>query len=703
MGIKWAFARDAQGWPVYPMDGANLIHVDRQSGNDKNSGDSPDKAIRTLAAIPVKRQGGRVNLALLRRGQVWNEPLPSNINGDAPDKPFIVTSYGDASEQPLIVVKGRQGWAANGRHCVTLHDLAFLAEGRTKDQPVPFNQNNAPSVGVEAYGCDYLSVVGCTVKGFRVGISAQTGAKMVRFRQFLAFRNTVLDSWTHGTNDPARMHAQGIYAHRVDGALIAENVFDHCGYLNNSPDSTEPEAGGDQTIYNHSMYLTGECVNLDTYGNLSTRPSAFGMQQRCGGDAECNVFMFCPTGMEWGLVDGGGPCFVGGVTGTVRYNVVIGGDDIGKVGDRGIAFKIGNVKEALWLGNLAALDTQKSGHYAYQLIRNTGVYQADSVGVNNLTLERCFVARWEPHLIVDPNLKPGGQGFARLSNVRSVSCNFKSNNNAGSVAFSGSAPNFPDAATVERIESRAVIKAARKLAGPRAWNNSLLGPAISRKIMEGFGVDVPSPNYGGGPPVDPPPVPETVDVTILLRKFDAAAKTVETIVADVKDGQAIAMAGFALEARVPTNAKVEEVIFSVDGKGIHGQTNSPYYFGGDRDGVPIGFDAWAPGSHKFTAGAYRGGKSVGETTVTMNVLAGSDPPPAPPPVDPPTSGPDVATARTEASALTLQASSMRVQLTSALNAANGSKWQKAKDAVKAASVQSDAVSARAAKIVKALA
>jgi hypothetical protein len=124
--------------------------------------------------------------------------------------------------------------------------------------------------------------------------------------------------------------------------------------------------------------------------------------------------------MSFGHVNGGN-VKPGGVSGDVSGNVFLGSRDINGAG-RGWAIEIGNTKPGgsgtFFTKNIIANDAQRY-FPAIRLVIGSGVAnKAQAVGVNNLTIARNVVYRWNTALGTAEGFVPGGKGDRGFNNVR---------------------------------------------------------------------------------------------------------------------------------------------------------------------------------------------------------------------------------------------------------------------------------------------
>ena len=144
-------------------------------------------------------------------------------------------------------------------------------------------------------------------------------------------RCRIHDNW-----HPARKHASGLFVSCTDGLVVEHNLFDTNGWQ--PPGSRTPVAATDQ---NHNVYLQSTNGPAVVRGNVFANASSHGLQQRCGGVCEGNVFVDNPIHHSFGLINGAAG-FPGGVSGVIRNNVYVGSRDISG-SPRGWAIELANI------------------------------------------------------------------------------------------------------------------------------------------------------------------------------------------------------------------------------------------------------------------------------------------------------------------------------------------------------------------------
>ena len=381
------------GWtPLVPDADTVKIYVSSSTGNDANSGLSPADPVQTLAAGIALLRDGHPDWLLLKRGDTWtNQDFGGwTKSGASASAPMVISTYG-SGPRPYIKTGSNHGLRAWGtvNHMVIegVHLHAHTYSGTGRADGIEWNVSASTNVLIE----------NCVIEGFSNGIDSTTGVKS----DFRIRRNHILN--TYATDG----HSQGIYAQQIDGLLIEENFFDHCGWNDNVP-------GGQATIFNHAVYIQYDCTNVIVRGNIFVRPSATGVQVRPGGIVEDNLFVRCPIAFTFGSDYGTTTSLAGGVSGVIQRNVVLEGNDITSSLPRGIGGVIQHVSPTglIIQDNIIAHDV--SGQpYGYALQFQGGV----GVGINNVTVKKNIVYDWRGGLRIHGTSGTQISGFNVQDNI----------------------------------------------------------------------------------------------------------------------------------------------------------------------------------------------------------------------------------------------------------------------------------------------
>ncbi len=148
-------------------------------------------------------------------------------------------------------------------------------------------------------------------------ISVESYQDMV-YRDLVFRRNIVLDAWTRNSST-SDSHTSGLYFSRIDGYLVEENFFDHCGWNEQLEDANA-------NMFAHNVYIQYDNTAGGVFrGNISARGASHGAQLRSGGVAERNLFVLNAIGATFGGVSPPTDPNVMTFDNVFRENVIING------------------------------------------------------------------------------------------------------------------------------------------------------------------------------------------------------------------------------------------------------------------------------------------------------------------------------------------------------------------------------------------
>ena len=377
------------GWTEFPMSAdSRVVYVSSSGGDDNNDGLSEAKAVKTIAKGKSIVRSGFSDRLLLKRGDVWNTGIGEwTKSGKSPSEPIIISTYGDAVERPLLKTGVSEGIAAyKPVNFVAIMGVHFYAH--TRDPKSPDFVDGAGTEGIRwLTQADTLHIEDVVVQFYAGTNITIQGPNAGDIKNVTLRRSIIIDAY----KDHDVGHSQGLYASKVNGLLIEENLFDHNGWH-------ETAFHASKTIFNHNMYIQVTCEDLTVRRNISTRASSHGLQARPGGLVEHNVFIDNPIGFSFGLVLGSTPPKEGGVTGDVLSNVVRDSGDLSaEDGEaRGLGIQIGNIKAATVEDNVIAHDkSAKTYGAAIEFGSNNGI------GIENLSVKANIIYDWRGNLRAD--------------------------------------------------------------------------------------------------------------------------------------------------------------------------------------------------------------------------------------------------------------------------------------------------------------
>ncbi len=171
-------------------------------------------------------------------------------------------------------------------------------------------------------------------------------------------------------------HSQGLYVFHTDGLLLDEVVLDANGY----------KVGySNATMFNQNGYVHAENRNVVVRFLWSSNAGAAGLQARSGGLVQYGLFVNNPNGLCYGLVNGGGKLYPGGVFGEVTNTVIQRCPTVNNVG-AGNALSLSNVHGV----TVSDVILQEAAGTAVSFERCSGTFQDTSVGIHDVSLRRLY-------------------------------------------------------------------------------------------------------------------------------------------------------------------------------------------------------------------------------------------------------------------------------------------------------------------------
>lgn len=278
--------RDSEGWTQFiPAADSRIVYVsdsegddatgkyyrpsDPALGNDPRNPGNNIQPFKTFSAAFKQTREGRPDWILLKRGDTFHESLAVR-NGRSEQEPFLLASYGAASQVPLVKTGSERGLKIC---CKTFSDIAiqgieFYAHTRNFDSPefVSTEGNSGLSVYVKEghYGSNLL-VEGCKFRFF-TGNAIQADGRLANTT---LRRNLILDNYS------TTGHSQGLFAKR-SSLLLEENIFDHNGwYKQQKSGKLDNKKDGQATMFNHNTYFENT-HDVIFRNNIFLRPSSIG-------------------------------------------------------------------------------------------------------------------------------------------------------------------------------------------------------------------------------------------------------------------------------------------------------------------------------------------------------------------------------------------------------------------------------------------
>jgi hypothetical protein len=466
---------------VTPPPGANVIYVSSSQGNDSNTGLSPSAPVQSIARGISLLRNNSADEMLLLSGDTWYSSLGFwKLSGISPQEPILIGAYG-SGPRPVLATGNSSALVGGGAPISNLDIIGIkMYPNARKGQP--------DGISIDSR-LNNLLIEDCDIEGYHNDVIIE--------QYFGAMSNvTIRRSIISNSYASDGSHSQGLFINGVNGVTLQDNDFDHDGW--------DPGLGGWATIFNHDVYVTAACSGLVATDNIFADASNFGLEARCGGTVQDNLFYNDADGLEFGLVDGS-PVTAGGVTGSIIGNVFIGSHAIGKY-TYGTGLMIGNVNgggvtvsdnlfENEEVGKVAAIELEVGSG-------NPNFYSA--VGLNNVTITGNVVNNWYSALWTQAGLHPGGTGPYAINNVQIYGNSFSQiqNSYAGAV-YPGEYPYgasaaiaYPNAGVslgsyastlgIGSIDASFLAAAAGQSSA--TWTSSLTAAAVTQYLLAGFGI-----------------------------------------------------------------------------------------------------------------------------------------------------------------------------------------------------------------------
>jgi hypothetical protein len=374
----WVRVTVSDGWTHFvPSADTRIVYVS-SSGNDANSGLSQDAPKQTINAARALLRSGYPDWIVFKCGDTFSQ-TPWEIGGyggRSPSERQVWSSYG-TGERPVFIPVGADdgihfNWSPSYVAVVGLHVKA-----------VPTGGGSGISFIAGSRAISDVLIEDCFVEGFKDNMNIQGGIGGANLIRNLAIRRCVVVN----AYPPGTAHSQGAYINAIDGIIIEDCLFDHNGWKNIDR--------SDATIFNHNLYIgTGNTGNAMIRNNIIARASSHGLQLRCGGTIEGNLFVLNPIACQLGGGDPAANTHTNGVSGLIAGNVIVEGTDIDVNNRRGwgiIANDIG-MSGAIISGNVISTNRTGGGN-AVGMAFEANRY-GNGVGYNHLDIKNNIIWGW---------------------------------------------------------------------------------------------------------------------------------------------------------------------------------------------------------------------------------------------------------------------------------------------------------------------
>lgn len=326
-----AFAAGTQDgdsfWTTFnPSSDTRFVFVST-SGSDTNSGLSPSTPVKTLAKAESLLRDGYPDWMLLKRGDTWYESMPSwSKSGRSESEKMVVGAYGDGGERPQI----RPLAGATGLQAVGTDQAAHVAFVGFHMEPSERQDDQNPTGIRWLRESEDILFEDLYVSGFRNNFAIQKASGVDAVKDIRLNGCVIVDSWS------ITAHSQGIYASGLDGLLIENSVIASNGF--------NADRGASPTVFSHNIYIQNSNQNVTVRNNIIADASSHGVQLRPGGVVEGNLFISNPLSV---LIGGGSYPNDGGITGSVRRNLIMYGRGIDETTPRSIGISASNIRQGV--------------------------------------------------------------------------------------------------------------------------------------------------------------------------------------------------------------------------------------------------------------------------------------------------------------------------------------------------------------------
>ncbi len=367
-----------------PSSNSKIIYVSTLGNND-NDGLSADHPVQTLKKAVKLTKKSSSDWIVLKRGETFNDSfgiVKSKKNGRALGsrniaRPFVITSYGESVERPIIQAKenGIDLWGPFKN--ITISGLEF------------YSRPGSGGTGIRTLGQGTNYVIHNNyITGFSVGVVVQGKPEHNKWFKKVIFRDNIVTN----SASTGKSRSQGMFVLGTKELTIKGNVFDTCGwYLDRNG---ELENSRIATIYNHCIYLQKEGYPARISNNIITRASSHGLQARSGAFLENNIFARNAT--QFFISSKGLQGNANKTRMSAKNNILLEGNDINYNLQRGVGIQHNNAYLAQYSDNIIAHVLAASEHNkkAIDIICNTHDEHTSISGKCQANFNRNFVFNW---------------------------------------------------------------------------------------------------------------------------------------------------------------------------------------------------------------------------------------------------------------------------------------------------------------------
>lgn len=257
-----------------PSSDSKIIYVS-VSGSDTNDGLSPSKAIQTPSLAFAKIRSGMPDWIVFKSGDVWSRKIAGigSIQGRSATEPVVISRYG-SGPRPEFAIANERGFYASGTvKNLTIEGLHIRGKAWS-DSTV----TDSTGIRIQIGSGENITIENVFIEKTNDGIVVSDGSA---YKNVTVRRSVIVDLKPAGSGWAGRK--EGIYASKITGLNLIENVFDMCGW-----NPADPKT---RTVFSHCAYIADTVYGLLARGNIFSRGSEDGLKMRRGGVAEDNFFI----------------------------------------------------------------------------------------------------------------------------------------------------------------------------------------------------------------------------------------------------------------------------------------------------------------------------------------------------------------------------------------------------------------------------
>ncbi|BAZ43128.1 hypothetical protein NIES4102_01240 [Chondrocystis sp. NIES-4102] len=368
-----------------PGSNSRVIYVSTL-GTDNNNGLSANSPIKSLSkAISLTRRNSP-DWIVLKRGETFNDSFgvlayragEQPLGGNLVESPMVITSYGESTKRPIVQPGKNSGidlWGSFRN--ITISGLEF------RQQP----GQGGIAIRTLYEGTNYV-IHNNYIDGFALAINLQGQATNNQW-----FRNTIIkDNILVNSASSGEGHSQAIFAQDYQVLSITGNVIDTCGWYKDRNGKLADSRAA--TIFNHCIYLQSGSDRATIRENIITRASSHGLQARSGALVEANVFARNPIQM---FISSKGYNGISNKQAMVaRNNVVLEGNDINDLQQRGTGIQHNNAYNAYYENNIIAhlLSPSKYNKNALDIVCRTDDVHTSITDECKSNFSHNFIYNW---------------------------------------------------------------------------------------------------------------------------------------------------------------------------------------------------------------------------------------------------------------------------------------------------------------------